>query len=79
VFEGLGGCAAPPSKVKESLKSLKLPSPTINASLSLIQTFRNLVDLRMNANCDGTGGEPKCIFILNNDNVTELAKALPEL
>ena len=42
LFEYLKGCVTPPSNVKESLESLNLPVPTIDApSASLIQTFRN--------------------------------------
>ena len=80
VLERLGGCPAPLSKVKESLKSLKLPSTTTDTSfVSLAQIFHNLVNLWIDADCDGRGDGPRCIFKLNNDNVTELAVALPQL
>ena len=72
----LGGCVGPLSKIKESLKFLKLPSPTIDASaVSTIQTFHNLVDLTMRTDCH----ERRCIFKLNDDDITELAMALPQL
>jgi len=46
LLERLGSCAASPSK----LKSLKLPGPVVDTtSASLIQTFRNLVDLNINS------------------------------
>ena len=80
LLERLGSCMVPPSKVKESLKSLRLPCPVIGAaSASLIQTFRNLVDLNVDRDCRGTGGEAQCIFKLNNDDVTKLVMALPQL
>jgi len=80
LLELLGGCVAPLSKVKESLRSLRLPSPTIDAPFaSLIQTFRNLANLNIDRSCYPRGGEGQCIFKLNNDHVTELAVALPRL
>ena len=80
LLEPLGGCVTPLSKVKESLKFLTFPAPTIDASFaSLIQTFRNLVNLNVEVGCRDEGGEDRCIFKLNNDDVTELAMALPQL
>ena len=81
----LGDCVSstqgttPLSRVRESLESLNVgdfPDPTIDVSFaSVIQTFRNLLHLNVMVNCrDG-----QCIFKLNNDNVAELAMALPRL
>jgi len=80
LLERLGSCSMPPSKVKESLKSLKFPSPVVDAtSTSLIQTFCNLVDLNVDSSCSRRTGEGPCIFKLNDDNVTKLVMALPQL
>ena len=77
LLERLG---VPSSKVKESLKSLRLPISIIDVtSASMIQTFRNLVDLNVDRRCYGRGGEGQCIFKLNNDDVTELVMALSQL
>jgi len=92
-LERLEGHAAPLSKVKESLKSFNLLCPNIDAprmgslgSLSLpssnadaplaspIQIFHNLAEIIIERFC-----ERQCIFKLNDDNVTELALALPQL
>lgn len=67
-------------RVKESLTSLSVdvPSttPVIDISItSPIQMFRNLVILDVVVACD----RDKCAFKLNNDNVTNLAIALPQL
>jgi len=80
LLERLGSCAVPLSKVKESLKILRLPSPVIDiTSASLIQTFRNLVDLNVDRSCNGRDAEGPCIFKLNNDDVTELVMTLSQL
>ena len=72
----------PLSKTKESLKFLKTAqfvSLIIDAPLaSSIRMFRNLVDLDVSASCNDEG-IGQCTFKLNNDNVTELAVALPQL
>jgi len=69
----------PLSGVRESLESLNIvdfPALIVDSSFtSIIQTFRNLVHLRVMVACrDG-----QCDFKLNNDDVTELAMALPRL
>ena len=85
LFKRLQGCvsstqgATPLSRVRESLEYLsigKFPGPITGSSFtSAIQTFRNLVILGVSVNCrDG-----RCMFELNNDNVAELAIALPRL
>ena len=67
-------------RVKESLKSLSVghfPAiPIVHISLiSPIRMFRNLVTLDVAASChDG-----QCTFRLNNNHVTELVMALPQL
>jgi len=70
---------APLSKVKQSLKVLTikdLPGLTADTSLaSPIQRFRNLTHLDVDIDCH----EGQCTFKLNNDDVTELAVALPRL
>ena len=72
----------PLSKTKESLKVLNVedtPGISIDApSVSTIQYFRNLVHLNVGVYCYEEG-EDRCIFKLNNDNVTELAMALTQL
>jgi len=71
------------SKVRESLKYLSIENhrgTVTDISLtSIIQGFRNLVYLHVNAYCNDTENGGKCTFKLNNDNVTELAMALPRL
>ena len=73
---------APLSKVKESLTNLTVedhPGTIINASFTTtIQTFRNLVDLRVDISCR-SGRNYECAFKLNNHNVAEFAMALPQL
>ena len=70
----------PLSKVKESLKDLKVEDISgINidaSSVSTIQYFRNLVRLHVKVYCHGGS---QCFFKLNNDNVTKLAMALTQL
>ena len=73
----------PPPKLKKSLKSLDVKDPsgfTIDIPFtSSVQIFRNLVTLGVTTLCPGKGEEGQCAFRLNNDNVTELAMALPQL
>ena len=73
----------PLSQVKESLKFLDANDRSgliINFSLiSPIQIFRNLVSLGVVVFCRDEVGEGQCTFGLNDDNVTELAVALPQL
>ena len=69
-------------KLKESLKSLSVEHPpglTIDHSFtSSIQIYRNLVDLNAMVCCrEGPGSQ--CTFKSDNDNITELAMALPRL
>jgi len=74
---------APLSKVKESLESLdieNLPGSIIDASFtSTIQIFWNLVHLGVEGPCHDGRNNGQCTFKLNNDNVTDLAVALPRL
>jgi len=73
----------PLSKAKESLKILDVRDMSgINidpSSVSTIQYFRNLVDLRVHVFCPNEDERGQCIFKLNDDNVTELAMALTQL
>ena len=72
----------PLSRIKESLESLMIEDftdSTIDVSLaSTIQTFRNLDHLKVEFHCDGDGGL-QCAFKLNDENIIELAMALPRL
>lgn len=72
-------CAVPLSKTKESLKSLTIINPlgiTTDAYItSIIQIFRNLSTLNISNICR----EDPCVFRLNNEDITELAVALPRL
>ena len=74
---------APLSKVKESLKSLNVRDPSslvVDISFtSPIQMFRNLVTLGVMVYCPYVDGDDQCAFRLNNDNITKLATALPQL
>ena len=38
-----------------------------------------MVNLKIDVSCRGGGGEAQCIFKLNNDHVTKLVMALPQL
>ena len=71
--------ATPLSRAKESLETLTIrsaPGLIIDISFtSPIFIFRNLVNLRALVVCH----EGQCIFRLDNDNVTELAMAMPQL
>lgn len=73
----------PLSRMKESLEFLTVENHpgtvTDVSSTSTIQIFRNLVDLNMDAFCHGGGYDYECAFKLNNDDVAELAMALPRL
>ena len=73
----------PLSRVKESLKSLDIkncPNLIIDAHFaSPIWMFRNLVTLNVGASCRNIKDDNRCIFKLNNDEVTKLAMALPQL
>ena len=73
----------PLSRLKESLIYLNInsfPGPVIDVSFtSSIQRFGNLVDLDIRVHCYDEYGEGQCAFNLNNNNVTELAMALPQL
>lgn len=75
--------ATPLSRVRESLISLNVEnttSPIIDISFtSPIQIFRNLVQLGVWDRCHVGGDNDQCAFKLNNDNVAELAMALPRL
>ena len=85
LFKRLGDCVSstqdstPLSRVRESLESLNVgdfPNPIIDVSFtSIIRAFRNLLRLNVMVNCS----DGQCVFGLNNDNVTELAVALPRL
>jgi len=84
LFERLEGPATPLSRVKESLKSLHInlnhPSPIIDVRFaSPIRMFRNLVSLNVETFCHDTNSENRCVFKLNDDDVTKLAIALPQL
>jgi len=85
LFERLGNrlsstqATTPLSGMRESLEYLSIgnfPDSIIYPSFTYaIQIFRNLVGLNVTVACrDG-----QCIFKLNNDNVAELAMALPRL
>ena len=71
----------PLSEAKESLKFLHVQDPpgfTIDASLiPPVRNFRNLTVLDIDTYCGG--GKDRCAFKLNNDNIAELAAALPQL
>jgi len=73
----------PLSGMKGSLKQLGVknrPGLIIDASFaSPIQMFRNLATLNVDVYCIGQDSEGQCTFKLNDDNVTELAMALPQL
>ena len=65
--------------MRESLHTLNIeyfPNPIIDPSFtSVIKTFRNLIYLDVTTACH----DSQCIFNLNNDDVAELAMALPRL
>jgi len=75
--------ATPLSKVKEFLKVLNvgdMPGFNIDPStVYTIQFFRNLVDLNVDVHCPDEDERGRCIFKLNNDNVTELTTVLTQL
>ena len=85
LFERLEGGAfavrstAPFSRVKNSLKTMIVYDPVIdNSFTSSIQIFHNLVDLFVGVSCPVENGS-RCTFGLNNDDVTKLSIALPQL
>ena len=69
----------PLSRLKESLESLNIggyPGPIIDSSFtSPIRMFRNIIRLGVRACCHSD----RCNFKLNNNDVTELVMALPQL
>ena len=71
------------SKAKESLQFLDVEStlsPIIDVEFtSPIQIFHNLVSLSVEAHCHGKDGRGQCAFKLNDDDIAELAVALPQL
>ena len=89
LFKRLGDCVsstqgtAPLSRVRESLESLDIgnfPDPIIDVPFaSIIRTFRNLAHLNVMIGCHREVHNGPCVFKLNNDNVSELAMALPRL
>ena len=85
LFERLEGGAfavrttAPLSRVKNSLKSLIVYDLVIDISFtSSVQIFRNLVNLCVGVNCN-IQDRSRCTFGLNNDDVSRLSMALPQL
>ena len=78
-----GASTTPLSKAKELLTILNVEDmPGFNidpSSVSTIQCFRNLVHLNVDVHCPDEDEKGRCIFKLNNDNVTELAMALTQL
>ena len=74
---------APLPGVRQSLKFLNVPRrPIIDSSfISSIQPFLNLVHLAVDPLCidQDNHSEGKCVFILNDDDITKLAVALPQL
>jgi len=75
--------ATPLSRVVESLRSLDIesfPDRIIDLPFaSTIQMFRNLVSLNVGAHCHNENGEGQCAFKLDNDDINNLAMALPQL
>lgn len=73
----------PLSKTKETLETLEVMNfldSIIDVSfVSTIKIFRNLVRLRVGGYCYNIHDEGQCTFKLNDDDVTELAMALPHL
>ena len=73
----------PLSRAKESLKVLRVEDMSgLNvdpSSVSTIQCFRNLVDLRVRVHCPSRDERGQCNFKLNNDDIAELAMALTQL
>ena len=64
LFEPLEGRVTPSFNVKESLKTLKLPVPTIAPFASLNQTFRNFADLNVDLRCYGKDDKGRCVLEL---------------
>ena len=73
----------PLSRAKESLKFLNFNDFSdliIDVPFaSVIREFRNLVRLKMGVHCHNKGDNGRCAFKLNDDDVAELAVALPRL
>lgn len=73
----------PLSRMKQLLTSLDIkecPNSIIDARLaSPIQMFHNLVFLNVEASCHDTNNDDPCVFKLNDDDVTKLTIALPQL
>ena len=73
----------PLSRIKESLGALEFensPGFTIDALFtSTVRIFRNLTYLVVQIDCHDEDYEGRCPFKLNDDNVTKLAMALPQL
>lgn len=70
----------PLSGMKESLRAFGVDAPStapkiVIPSFSTIRMFRNLLDLDVGGYCPNR----QCTFELNDDNVRELATALPQL
>ena len=76
-------CVTPLSKAKEFLKVLNIEDiPGINiwaSFVSSVQRFRNLIRLCVGVCCHDEDYRGKCIFELNDDDVTELAMTLTQL
>ena len=72
------GSATSHTNTRDTLNALDCPNgTTINSTfLSSIVTFRNLVVLVVPGGCSNAGG---CIFRLTDDDVENLAAALPQL
>ena len=75
--------AGPLSRMKESLRILNikyLDDLVVDAPFIFpTKIFRNLISLNIGARCRDEDGNDRCVFKLNDDGVTELAVALPQL
>lgn len=73
----------PLSRMKKSLVTLKIitaPAPGIDAAFtSVLQIFQNLAILNLDHVCHEDEEDDQCKFTLNDNDVTELAMALPRL
>ena len=73
----------PLSRVKESLKLLivkDFSNLIIDISFaSVSRKFRNLVSLDIGVHCHSSNGNGQCAFELNDDDIAQLAMALPRL
>ena len=74
---------APLSRTKESLQVLNIEGISgidiDYSSVSTIQIFRNLAVLNVDVSCHDGANRGKCIFELDNDDVTEFAMVLTQL